>query len=107
MEDEWEIVERDYNNMSVGFRRRVSLVEYYHLRFKRKSKEHHKGDNELGHKASRMEIPTFDGTSQILVEAWVQKLDAYLQLNTMEEENAIKYTTLHLMGKEHDCGFMG
>jgi hypothetical protein len=26
MEDEWETVERDYNNMSAGFRRKVSLV---------------------------------------------------------------------------------
>jgi hypothetical protein len=54
MEDEWEIVERDYNNMSAGFRRKVSLVEFNHLRLKRKSKEHHRGDSELGHKISRM-----------------------------------------------------
>jgi hypothetical protein len=54
-----------------------------------------------------MEMPTFDGTNHISAKAWVQKLDAYLQLNTMEEGNAIKYATLHLMGKAHDWWFHG
>jgi hypothetical protein len=105
MEDEWETMEREYNNMIAGFRRQVSLLDFYHLKLKKKSKEHHRGDIELGCKASRMEMPTFDGTNQISATTWVQKLDAYLQLNSMEEANAIKYTTLHLMGKAHDWWF--
>lgn len=78
MEDEWEIVERKYNNMSASFRRQVSLLDFYHLKLKKKSMERHWGDNELGRRASRMEMPTFDGTNQILATAWVQKLDVYL-----------------------------
>jgi hypothetical protein len=60
------------------------------------------GDSELGSKATKMEMPTFDGTNQILAKEWVKKLDVYLQLTTMEEGNSIKYATLHLMGKAHD-----
>ena len=87
--------------------REVSLGEYCHIRFKRKSKEHYRGDGELGRKARKMEMPPFDGTSQISAKAWVQKLDAYLQLNAMEEERAIKFATLHLNCKEPDWWFHG
>jgi hypothetical protein len=41
-----------------------------------------------------MELPTFDGSNQISTIAWVQKMDAYLQLNPVEEGKAIKYATL-------------
>ena len=34
-------------------------------------------------------------------------MDAYLQLNTMEEGNAIKFATLYLMGKTHEWWFHG
>jgi hypothetical protein len=34
-------------------------------------------------------------------------MDALLQLNPMEEENAIKFETLHLNGKAHDWWFHG
>jgi hypothetical protein len=71
MEDEWEVTEREYNNMSVGIRRQVSLLDFYHLKLKKKSKEHHRGENELGRKASRVEMPTFDGTNQISSTACV------------------------------------
>jgi hypothetical protein len=37
--DEWETAEREYNAMSVGFRRQVSMGEYFHLKMKRRSKE--------------------------------------------------------------------
>jgi hypothetical protein len=83
------------------------MGEYFHIKMKRKSKDHYRGDSELGCKAGRMELPTFDGSNQISATAWVQKLDAYLQLNTMEEGNAIKFATLYLMGKAHDWWFHG
>jgi hypothetical protein len=70
--------------------------------YKQKSKGQYIGDNELGHKAGRMEMPHFDGSNQISAKAWVQKMDAFLQLNPMEEEKAIKFATLHLNGKVHD-----
>jgi hypothetical protein len=107
MEDEWETMEREYNNMSAGFKRQVSLLDFYHLKLKKKYKERHRGDNELGSKASMMEMPTFDGTNHISATTWVHQIDAYLQLNSMEEENAITYATLHLLGKAHDWWFHG
>ena len=54
-----------------------------------------------------MEFPTFGGSNQISATIWVQKMDAYLQLNPMEEGNDIKYATLYLMGKAHDWWFHG
>jgi hypothetical protein len=104
--DEWEIAEREYNAMSVGFMRQVSMGEYFHLKMKRRSKERYIGDNELGHKVGRMELLTFDGSKHIFATAWVQKMDAYLQLNPMEEGKAIKFATLYLMGKHMNGGFM-
>jgi hypothetical protein len=50
-------MEREYNALSVGFQRLVSLGEYCHIRFKRNSKEHYRGDNELGRKAQKMDMP--------------------------------------------------
>jgi hypothetical protein len=54
-----------------------------------------------------MEIPPFDGTTKLSAKAWVQKLDAYLQLNPMVELDAIKFATLYLEGKAHEWWFMG
>ena len=61
----------------------------------------------MGHKEGKMEMPPFYGTSHISAKAWVQNLDAYLQLNVMEEEREIKFATLHLNGKAHDWWFHG
>jgi hypothetical protein len=36
------------------------------------------------------------------VQAWVQKLDTYLQINPMREMESIKFTTIYLDGKAHD-----
>jgi hypothetical protein len=51
--DEWETAEREYNAMSVGFRRQVSMGEYFHLKMKRRSKERYRGVSELGRKAGK------------------------------------------------------
>jgi hypothetical protein len=40
-------------------------------------------------------------------QAWVQKLDTYLQLNPMREMEAIKFATMHLDGKAHDWWYHG
>jgi hypothetical protein len=92
--DEWETTKREYNAMGMGFRRQVSMGEYFHLKMKRKSKDRYREDNELGCNGGRKEFPTFNGSNQISTTTGVQKMDAYLQLNTMEEGNAIKFATL-------------
>jgi hypothetical protein len=105
--EEWEIEEREYNTMSTGFRRQVSMGEYFHLNMKRRSKEHYRGTNELGRKDGKMEPPTFDGSNHLPVTTWVQNMDAYLQLNLMEEREAIKFATMYLMGKVDEWWFHG
>jgi hypothetical protein len=40
-------------------------------------------------------------------QAWVQKLDTYLQLNPMREMEAIKFVTMYLDGKAHDWLYHG
>jgi hypothetical protein len=94
--DEWETTEREYNAMIAGFRRHVSM-----------SMERYKGVSELGPRARKMELPSFDGSDHIQVTTWVQKMDAYLQLNPMEESEAIKFATLYLMGKAREWWFYG
>ena len=54
-----------------------------------------------------MEIPYFDGSSKGNVQAWVQKLDTYLQLNPMREMDAIKFATMYLEGKAHEWWYHG
>jgi hypothetical protein len=53
----------------------------------------------LDERLGRMELPTFDGSDHIQVTTWVQKMDAYLQLNPMEEREAIKFATIVLDGE--------
>jgi hypothetical protein len=76
--EEWETTEREYNTMSTGFSRQVSMGEYFHLKMKRRSKECYRGMSELGRKAGKMEPPTFDGSDHLPVMTWIQKMDAYL-----------------------------
>lgn len=54
-----------------------------------------------------MEIPTFDGAAKSSAKAWVQKLDAYLQLNSMMELDAIKFATIYLEVKDHEWWYHG
>jgi hypothetical protein len=54
-----------------------------------------------------MEIPYFDGSSKVTAQAWVQKLDTYLQLNPMREMYAIKFSTMYLEGKAHEWWYHG
>jgi hypothetical protein len=54
-----------------------------------------------------MEIPYFDGSSKMTAQAWVKKLDTYLQLNPMREMDAIKFATMYLEGKAHDWWYHG
>ena len=55
----------------------------------------------------KIEIPYFDGMAKMTAQAWVQKLDTYLQLNPMREMEAIKFATMHLDGKAHDWWYHG
>ena len=80
----------------------MPLDQYCQLKFKNKPRSNHKRNYEFEHKARKMEIPYFDGTAKMTAQAWVQKLDTYLQLNPMREMEAIKFATMYLDGKAHD-----
>ena len=54
-----------------------------------------------------MEILYFDGTTKMTAQAWVHKMDTYLQLNPMREMEAIKFATMYLDRKAHDWWYHG
>jgi hypothetical protein len=58
-------------------------------------------------KVGKLNIPTFDRSSRFLAQAWVQKINTYLNLNPMTESEAINFTTLHLDGEAHEWWYYG
>jgi hypothetical protein len=93
--------------LSAGFRRQVTLDQYCGIKFRGKPKQYHRNNNELERRAGKMEILYVDGSSKVIAQAWVQKLDTYLQLNLMREMGAIKFATIYLKGKAHDWWYHG
>jgi hypothetical protein len=94
---------REYNSLSLPFQRQITLDQYCGLKFRGKTQRpYHKNNYELECRAGKMEIPYFDGLAKMTTQAWVQKLDTYLQLNPMREMDAIKFATMYLEGKAHD-----
>jgi hypothetical protein len=77
------------------------------LKFRTKPRPYHMNNYELEHRAGKMEIPYFDGSTKMTAQAWVQKLDTYLQLNPMREMDAIKFSTMYLDVKAHDWWYHG
>jgi hypothetical protein len=77
VEDNFE----EYATLSTGFRRQVTLSKYCGIKYRGRSREFHRGNNELGRKVGKMEIFPFYGTTKSSTKAWVHKLDGYLQLN--------------------------
>ena len=57
---------------------------------------------ELRKKVGKLSLPYYDASGNIIVRAWVQKIDTYFQLNPMHVKEAIKYAALHLDGQAHE-----
>jgi hypothetical protein len=87
--------------------RQMSLDQYCQLKFRNKPRSNHRSSHEFERRAGKMEIPYFDGTAKMTVQAWVHKLDTYLQLNPIREMEAIKFATMYLDGKAHDWWYHG
>jgi hypothetical protein len=85
------------------------LFKHQHcgIKYRGRPRDFHRGNSDLGRKEGKMEIPSFDGAAKSFAKAWVQKLDAYLQLNPMMEMDAIKFATLYLEGKAHEWWYHG
>jgi hypothetical protein len=74
IEDNFEEYAREYESLSAGFRRQVTLDQYCGIKFKGKPKHYHRNNNELEHRAGKMEIMYFDGSSKVTAQAWVRSL---------------------------------
>jgi len=107
VEDNFKEYAREYATLSVGFRRQVTLDQYCGIKYRGRTRSYHRGSNELERRAGKMEIPTFDGSAKTIVQAWVQKLDAYLQLNPVRELDVVKFSIIYLEGKAHDWWYHG
>jgi hypothetical protein len=78
VDDNFEEYEREYATLSARFSRQVSLGEYCGIKYRCEPIDFHRGNNDLGHKARKMDIPTFDGATKYSSKAWVHKLDPYM-----------------------------
>jgi hypothetical protein len=106
VEDNFEEHEREYS-LECRIQETVSLEEYCGIKYRVSLRQFHRANNDLGHKVGKIEIPPFDGTTKSSAKKWVQKLDAYLQLNPMMESDAIKFANLYLEGKTHEWWYHG
>lgn len=62
---------------------------------------------DLPHKFGMLILPPFDASRKSIAQAWAQKLDTYLSLSPMLEEEVIKLAILHLVAIEHSGGITG
>ncbi|XP_059078061.1 uncharacterized protein LOC131876635 [Cryptomeria japonica] len=65
------------------------------------------GHRDFQHMVGKLTLPYFDGSGTCSARAWVQKLDNYISLRPMPEEEAIKFATLHLDGIAHEWWYHG
>jgi hypothetical protein len=98
---------KEYHELDMMIQRQMSLDQYCQLKFINKPRPNHRSNYEFERRAGKMEIPYFDGTAKMKAQAWVQKLDTYLQLNPMREMEAIKFATMYLDRKAHDWWYHG
>ena len=54
-----------------------------------------------------MTLAYFDGSGRVTSRAWVHKLDTYLSLHPMTEEDAIRFAVLHVYEAIHDWWYHG
>jgi hypothetical protein len=98
---------REYNDLSMTIQRQMTLYQYCQLKFRNKPRPNHRSSYEFERRARKIEIPYIDGLAKMTTQAWVQKLDTYMQLKPMREMEAIKFSTMYLDGKAHDWWYHG
>jgi hypothetical protein len=98
---------KEYYSLDMTIQKQMSLEQYCQLKFRNQPRSNHRGSFEFERRAGKIEIPYFDGTAKMTAQAWVQKLDTYLQLNPMREMEAIRFATMYLDGKAHDWWYHG
>ncbi|KAH9320737.1 hypothetical protein KI387_015376, partial [Taxus chinensis] len=93
--------------LSKEIRDAMSFVEFMGLDEKRTKPRHATPHKEVQSTLGKLSFSTFDGSSKGTARAWIQKLNTYLSLKPMLEEEAIKFATLHLEGIAHEWWFHG
>jgi hypothetical protein len=83
IEDNSDQYVKEYNSLSVAVHRKITLDRYCGFKLIGKTRPYHRNNYELEHKVAKMDIPYFDGSSKVTAQAWLQKIDTYLQLNPM------------------------
>jgi hypothetical protein len=94
IEDSFNQYVKEYNSLSIEVQRKITLDQYCGFKLGGNTRPYHRNNYELECRAGKMEISYFDGSSKMTAQAWVQKLDTYLQLNPMREMDAIKFYTM-------------
>jgi hypothetical protein len=92
-----------YARLEPEIQRIIPFKEYYETKIlaTRNKRRNHEG-RDIHAKIGKMTLPYFDGSGEETAQAWVQKLDTYLSLSPMTEENAIKFAVIHLIGEAHN-----
>ena len=98
---EWQALPQHVREM-LNFDRYLSQRRE-HMRSSRQNMRSKGGqDSELQRATSKLTLPFFDGSGQMIAQAWIYKLDTFLALRPMLETYVIRYATLHLEGATHD-----
>jgi hypothetical protein len=71
IEDNFEQYAREYHALSAVFQRKVMLDQYCGIKFRGKPKQYQRPNYELERRASKIEIPYFDGSAKVTAQAWV------------------------------------
>ena len=91
---------QEYESQSERFKEHFSFPEFFQLQEAR-SNTYSGRKRCLQHTLGRFSLPTFDGSPKDSAKSWVKKLDTYMQLHQVTEEEALRVETLHLQGKSH------
>jgi hypothetical protein len=93
-EENFDQYVKEYNSLGAPVQGKITLDQYYGLKFRGKPRPYHWNNYDLERRAGKMEIPYFDGSTKMIAQKWVKKLDTYLQLNPMREMKSIKFSIM-------------
>ncbi|KAH9322451.1 hypothetical protein KI387_017090, partial [Taxus chinensis] len=90
----------EYKVLPGEIREAISLTNFINLKKNRSGPRAEPrpqtNQRDLQQALGKLSLPTFDGSGKSTTRAWIQKLDTFLSLRPMMEEEAIKFATLHL-----------
>lgn len=99
----------EYASLPAGIRNILTLDQFMNQKMKRSRRYDNRphAPRDYQQALGKVTLAKFDGSDKYSARAWVQKLDNYLSLRPMSEEDAIKFTTLHLDEAAHEWWYHG